>query len=44
MLALQALSGIHFGIDNLTVLRGVAKLIDTNITGTPLHLSNDGDF
>ena len=35
ILALQAYSGIHIGIDNLSVLRAVAKLIDQGVTSTP---------
>ena len=42
--ALQAYSGIHIGIDHLDVLRGVAKLIDQGITGTPLLLVKGGDL
>ena len=34
MLALQAFSGIHLGIDNLNVLKSVAELIDRGIEGT----------
>ena len=36
ILALQAYSGIHIGIDNLNVLRGVAKLLSQGVIGTPL--------
>ena len=36
MLALQAFSGIHTGIDKLNVLGGVARLIDRGPVGTPL--------
>ena len=43
-LALQAFSGIHVGIDNLNVLRGMAKLVDHGITVLPLLLTNDGDL
>ena len=43
ILVLQAYSGIHIGIDNLNVLRGVAKITDNGITDTPLPLINDGD-
>ena len=42
ILALQAYSGVR--IDNLTVLRGVAKLLSQGITGTPLPLVKDGDL
>ena len=44
ILALQAYSGIHIGIDNINVLRGVAKLISQGVTGTLLHLVKDGDL
>ena len=44
ILASQAYSGIRIGIDNLNVLRGVAKIIGNGITGTPLPLVKDGDF
>ena len=40
ILALQAYSGIHIGIDTLDVLRGV----DQGVTGTPLPLGKDGDL
>ena len=35
ILALQAYSGIHIGIDNLNVLRGVAALLSQGVTRTP---------
>ena len=35
ILALQAYSGIHIGIDNLSVLRGVAALLDHGFPRTP---------
>ena len=38
ILALQALSSIHVGIDNLNVLRGVAKLMDKGSKGVSLLL------
>ena len=44
VLALQAYSGIHIGIDNLNVLRGVAALLSERVTGTPLSLVKDGDL
>ena len=44
ILALQAYSGIHIGIDNSNVLRGVAKFIAQEVTGTPLPLVKDGDL
>ena len=36
ILALQAYSGIHIGIDNLNVFRGVAALLSQGVTRTPL--------
>ena len=44
ILALQAYSGIHIGIDNLNVLRGVASLLSRNVPRTPLPLVKDGDL
>ena len=44
IIALQAYSGIHIGIDNLNVLRGVAALLSRNVLRTPLPLVKDGDL
>ena len=44
ILALQAYSGIHIGIDNLNVLRGVAALLAHGAPRTPLPLQKDGDL
>ena len=44
ILALQAYSGIHIGIDNLNVLRGVAALLSHRVTRSPLLLEKDGDL
>ena len=44
ILALQVFSGVLIGIDNLNVLRGVAKVIYSGTTGTPLSLVKDGDL
>ena len=44
ILALQAYSGIHIGIDNLNVLRGVAALLSRKIPRSPLPLVKDGDL
>ena len=44
VLALQAYSGIHIGIDNFNVLRGVAALLSQGVTRTPLSLVKDGDL
>ena len=41
---MQAYSGIHIGIDNLSVLRGVAALLDHGVPRTPLPLKKDGDL
>ena len=43
-LALQAYSGIHIGIDNLNVLRGVAALLSQNVPRSPLTLVKGGDL
>ena len=40
----QAYSGIHIGIDNLNVLRGVAALLAHRVPRTPLPLIKDGDL
>ena len=37
ILALQAYSGIHIGIDNLNVLRGVAALLAHGFPGPPFR-------
>ena len=44
ILALQAYSGIHIGIDNLNVLRGVAALLSHRVPRSPLPLVKDGDL
>ena len=44
ILALQAYSGIHIGIDNLNVLRGVAALLSHKVPRSPLPLMKDGDL
>ena len=44
ILALQAYSGIHIGIDNLNVLRGVAALLSQKVPRSPLPLVKDGDL
>ena len=41
---MQAYSGIHIGIDNLNVLRGVAALLAHGAPRTPLPLKKDGDL
>ena len=37
-LALQAADGIHFGVDNLNVVRHVGRLLDGNVTSRPAEL------
>ena len=44
ILPLQAYSGIHIGIDNLNVLRGVAALLSHNVPRSPFPLVKDGDL
>ena len=44
ILALQAYSGIHIGIDNMNVLRGVAALLSHGVPRSPLPLMKDGDL
>ena len=44
ILALQAYSGIHIGIDNMNVLRGVAALLSHQVPQCPLPLMKDGDL
>ena len=44
ILALQAFSGIHIGIDNMNVLRGVAALLSRGVPRSPLPLMKDGDL
>ena len=41
---MQAYSGIHIGIDNLKVLRGVAGLLSHRVPRSPLALMKDGDL
>ena len=44
ILALQAYSGIHIGIDDMNVLRGVAALLSYKVPRSPLPLIKDGDL
>ena len=44
ILALQAYSYIHIGIDNPNVLRGVAAVLSRKIPRSPLPLVQDGDL
>ena len=41
---MQAYSGIHIGIDNLNVLRGVAAILSHQVLQCPLPLKKDGDL
>ena len=41
---MQAYSGIHVGIDNLNVLRGVSAVISRRFPRSPLPLLKDGDL
>ena len=43
-LALPAYSGIHIGIDNMNVLRGVASLLSHRVPRSSLPLMKDGDL
>ena len=43
-LLLQAYSGIHIGIDNMNVLRGVAAILSHRVPRSPLPLMKDGDL
>ena len=44
ILALQAYSGIHIGIDNMNVLRGEAALLSHAVSRSLLPLMKDGDL
>ena len=44
ILALQAYSGIHIGIDNMNVLRGVAALLSHRVPRSPFPLMKDRDL
>ena len=44
ILALQGYSGIHIGIDNMNVLRGVAALLSHGVPRSSLPLMKDGDL
>ena len=43
-LALQAADGIHLGVDNLSVVRHVGRLLDGNAGSRPAELVTDGDL
>ena len=44
ILALQAANGVHPGVDNLSVVRHVGRLLDGNVTSRPAELVKDGDL
>ena len=43
-LALQGFVRVHVGVDNLNVVRHVARIIGGDGTGKPFPLVNDGDL
>ena len=44
ILALQAADGVHLGVDNLSVVRHVGRLLDDNVGSRPAELVKDGDL
>ena len=44
LVALQGFARMHVGVDNLSVVRHVSRIIDGESTGKPLPLVNDGDL
>ena len=44
ILALQASCGVHLGVDNLTVVRHVGRLLDGNLGAQPFQVVPDGDL
>ena len=44
ILALQSSRALHLGVDNLSVVRHVGRLLDGRHGPTPLELGNDGDL
>ena len=44
ILAFQAAGGIHLGVDNLSVVRHVGRLLDGNLGPRPAELVKDGDL
>ena len=44
ILALQAAGNIHLGVDNLSVVRHVGRLLDGNVGSCPAELVKDGDL
>ena len=44
ILALQSSGAVHFGVDNLSVVRNVGRLLDGRHGPTPFELVKDGDL
>ena len=44
ILALQASCGVHYGVDNLNVVRHVGRLLDNNLGAQPFEILKDGDL
>ena len=44
ILALQAADGVHFGVDNLGVVRHVGRQLDGNVGSRPPELVKDDDL
>ena len=44
ILALQASSGVHLGVDNLNVVRHVVRLLDGGFNARPFEVLKDGDL
>ena len=44
ILALQPSSAVHLGVDNLSVVRHVGRLLDGHRGSVPYELVNDGDL
>ena len=44
LLALQSSGAVHFGVDNLNVVRHVGRLLDGRPGSIPFELLKDGDF
>ena len=44
ILALQAIDGVHLGVDNLGVVRHVGRMLDDKLPSRPFELLPDGDL
>ena len=44
ILALQSSGAVHFGVDNLGVVRHVGRLLDGHHGSVPFELVRDGDL